>query len=386
LLDDRKCYNGIQEVEMKRAKYIFLFVLVMGLLAGLLYNIYNNENPSGITYSGPINTDWVPIYVDHDIGDPIDTTYSYAELVSEISPAVVSVITEKVEYDIFRQPYPTQGAGTGIIIDPRGYIVTNNHVVEEAEKVTVILSDNESIEAVKWVGDSETDLAVIEIEGYDDLPYAHFLEDSIGMLQIGDKVMAVGNAGGRGIASTEGTVSFLGEAIQEEGGVVLYDLVRTSAPINPGNSGGPLVNIAGQVVGINVAINPEYENFGYAISTNTAIPVVEKLVTSGYAPPAWLGVSIQNIDDLTPQQKSEYNVSIDYGAFIYGVSPGDPADEAGLQAGDVIIEFGGTVINTRGELVTAIRSHEPGDTVEITYVRGVEEKTTQATLVQKSSS
>jgi S1-C subfamily serine protease len=375
---------------MGRLKLIIVALLLIGLLTSVWYALDSKEDPASYASNGPINPDWVSVYVDHEAGDPLNTTYSYAELVEDVSPAVVSVLTERVEYDIFRQPYPTQGAGTGIIIDPQGYIVTNNHVVEEAEKVTIYFSDGESVNAVKWVGDSETDLAVIEIDmddiELDELPYAHFLEDSLGELRIGDKVMAIGNAGGRGIASTEGTVSFLGEAIEEEGGAVLYDLVRTSAPINPGNSGGPLINMAGQVVGINVAINPDYENFGFAISTNTAIPVIDRLVKRGNIPPTWLGVSIANIDDLTPQIKSEYNLSVDYGAFIFEVFSGNPADEAGLQAGDVIIEFGGEEINTREDLVTAIRSYEPGETVEIVFIRGEEEKTTEAILIQKPSS
>ncbi len=371
---------------MDRLKLIFVVILVMGLLAALLYTINSEEETSSHASSGPINPDWTPIYVEYEAGDSVDTTYSYAELVDMVSPAVVSVITEKVEYDIFRQPYPTQGAGTGIIIDSQGYIVTNNHVVEEAEKVTVILNNEESVEAVKWVGDSETDLAVIEIDiddiEADELHYAHFLEDSLDNLKIGDKVMAMGNAGGRGIASTEGTISFLGEAIQLED-IVLYDLIRTSAAINPGNSGGPLVNMAGQVVGINVAINPEYENFGFAISTNTAILVIEELVISGNIPPTWLGVGLL---DITPAIKSQYGLSVDYGAFIEYIFPGDPADKAGLEKGDVIIKFGGDEISKREELATAIRTYEPGDTVEITYVRGEEVKTTEATLIQKPSS
>ena len=375
---------------MGRLKFIFVVLLLTGLLIGLWYAIGSEEEQSGYASNGPINPDWVPIYVDDDAGDFIDTSDSYAELVEDVSPAVVSIITEKIDYDIFRQPYPTRGAGTGIIIDPHGYIVTNHHVVEDAQKVTVILSDEESVRAARWVGDDETDLAVVEIEGYDDLPYAHFLEDPLGLkdpsgrLRIGDKVMAIGNAGGRGIASTEGTVSFLGEAIQEEGGVVLYNLIRTSAAINPGNSGGPLVNMAGQVVGINVAINPEYENFGFAISTNTAIPVIEKLVKTGYTPPAWLGVWIANVDDVTPDFKSQYNISVDSGAVLADeVVSGSPADEAGLRIGDVIIRFGGEEIDTSQELIIAIRSHIQGDTVEIVYMRGEEENTTSATLIQK---
>jgi len=366
---------------MGRFKSIIIALLLVGLLAGLLYAITSKEEPTSHASNGPINPNWVPVYVDQEEGSLVDVTYSYSELVDMVSPAVVSIITEKVEYDIFRQPYPTTGAGTGIIIDPQGYIVTNSHVIEEAETVTVIFSDGDSIEAEMWVGDSETDLAVVKIKG-DGLPYAHFLEDSLGKLQIGDKVMAVGNAGGRGIASTEGTVSFLEEAINI-GDTVLYDLIRTSAAINPGNSGGPLVNLAGQVIGINVAINPEYENFGFAISTNTAIQVVETLVKTGYSPPAWLGVVITSVDDVTSNFKSQYNITVDSGAVVVEVVSGSPAEEAGLVVGDVIIEFDGEEINTAQELVTAIRDNKPGETVEFTYVRDGETSTTETTLIQR---
>lgn len=370
---------------MGRLKYVLIALLFTCALVITGFFVLDENNPS-TAFSGPINPDWVPVYVDQETGSLLDITYSYAELVEGISPAVVSIITEQIEYDFFRQPYPTHGAGTGIIIDPQGYIVTNNHVVEGAQKVTVVFSDGERVEALKWVGDSDTDLAVIEIN-VDDidleaLPYAHFLEDSTDMLRIGDKVMAIGNAGGRGIASTEGTISFLGEAIEIDG-AVLYDLIRTSAAINPGNSGGPLVNLAGQVVGINVAINPEYENFGYAISTNTAISTIENLVKRGNLPPTWLGVYITNI---TSAIKSDYNLSVDNGAFVAEVVSGGPADEAGLREGDVIIEFGGMKTDDVEELMHEIRNHEPGDTVGITYLRDGQEMTTQAILTQKPSS
>lgn len=374
---------------MGKLKVILLVLLVIGVLATAGYLYLDDENPSTAS-SGPIDSDWVPVYVDQETGSFVNITYSYADLVGRISPAVVSIITEQIEYDFFRQPYPTHGAGTGIVIDPQGYIVTNNHVVEDAQKVTVIFDDGESAEALKWVGDSDTDLAVIELNmddvDIDELPYAHFLKNSTDILRIGDKVMAVGNAGGRGIASTEGTISFLGEAIEIDD-VVLYDLIRTSAAINPGNSGGPLVNLAGQVVGINVAINPEYENFGYAISTNTAINTIEDLITKGDVSPAWLGVLIANTDDITPDLKSEYNISVETGAVIVEepVSEG-PADLAGLRAGDVIIKFGNEAISNKEGLLNVIRSYEPGDTVTITYLRSNVEKTTEATLTQKPPS
>lgn len=375
--------------EMGRLKFVFLALLVIGALAVSGYLYLDDETPS-TAFNGPIDPDWVPVYVDQEAGSFVNITYSYAELVNRISPAVVSIITEEIEYDFFRQPYPTHGAGTGIVIDPQGYIVTNNHVVEDAQKVTVVFNDGESADALKWVGDSDTDLAVIELDmedvDADELPYAHFLDDSTDILRIGDKVMAVGNAGGRGIASTEGTISFLGEAIEIDD-AVLYDLIRTSAAINPGNSGGPLVNLAGQVVGINVAINPEYENFGYAISTNTAINIIEHLITNGDIPPTWLGVLVANIDDITPDFKSEYNISVEAGAVLVEEAvSGGPAEEAGLRIGDVIIKFGDEEISSKEELIDAIRGHDPGDTVTITYVRGGMNKTAEATLTQRPPS
>lgn len=367
---------------MVKLKYILVFLLIINLLAvsgcGLFWGESNSSNAS----DKPIDTNWEPIYVEDDEGDFIDTTYSYADLIDKVSPVVVSIVTETIQYNIFQTPYPQEGAGTGIIVDPQGYIVTNNHVVEGAQKVTVTLSTGESIEARRWVGDSETDLAVVEIEK-DDLPYARFLRNSLENVRIGDKVVAIGNAAGRGIASTEGTVSFLGEAIQEPNGEILYDLIRTSAPINPGNSGGPLVNMAGQVVGINVAIAPEYENLGFAISTNTAIPVIYDLVTKAHVPNTWLGVRITTV---TPAVKSDYDLYIDYGVLIVEVLSGSPAEEAGLRSGDVIVEIDEEPVNTDRELGVLIRSHEAGDKITIKFFRGHEELTTEATLEQRPSS
>ena len=264
-----------------------------------------------------------------------------------------------------------------------GYIVTNNHVVEGAQKVTVTLRDG-SVFAATIVGtDAQTDLAVVKIDA-SNLSYLHFLRDSLEQLSVLDPVVAVGNALALpgGPTWTTGVVSNLGRSIEEDTGVVLNDIIQTDAAINAGNSGGPLLDVAGQVVGINVAIASNAENIGFAISTDTAIPVVESLITEGKVPRPWLGVSVTSV---TPIIQQYYNLSVSSGALITSVSSGSPADEAGLRAGDVIIKMGGQNISTADDLLSAIGSHQIGDQIGITYYRGNVQKVTNATLGESPS-
>lgn len=361
---------------MGRLKYVFVALLVICLLAssGCLRENGSSSNASG----KPIDCNWQPVYVDEEVGAAL----TEADLVEKIAPAVVSIFTEKITYDIFLQPIPERGAGSGVVIDAKGYIVTNSHVVEDADTVTVAFNDGRSFEAVRWVMDPSTDLAVVQIDPDEDLTIARFLSNSLKKLEELEEVVAVGNALALpgGPTWTKGVVSNLGRSIEFSGGTVLYDLIQTDAAINPGNSGGPLVNMAGQVVGINTAIATGAENVGFVISTDTAIPVIYDLVREGYVSCAWLGVKMMNI---TPAIKSQYDLSIDYGALIVEVISNSPADIAGLENWDIVIEFGGEDINNIEELSTAIRSYEPGETVGITFVRGEEQQTTEATLSQR---
>src|SRR4030042_4878750 len=337
---------------MSKLKYLLVILLILSLLASSGCALCDRGSSSSYASGVPINSNWQPIYIDDEVGGLLTA----AELVEKIAPTVVSIFTEEITYDIFLQPTPTQSAGSGVVIDPKGYIVTNCHVVEDADTVTIAFSDGQIFEAERWVTDPWTDLAVVQIKSDDDLPYAHFLHNSLEQLELLEEVVAVGNAYARGTAWTKGVVSFLGEAIQEENGVVLYDLIRTDAAINPGNSGGPLVNMAGGGGGINNDILAEAENMGFVISTDTAIPVIYDLIRKGYVPLAWLGVSITAV---TPDIKSRYNLSIDYGALIVEVVTDGPADKASpssLKENDIIIKFGDKEINTGEELVSAIQS------------------------------
>lgn len=366
---------------MRRLKYILIFLLLISLVASSGCTLFGDDNNGSNASSGPIHPGWEPIYVDEESGDPLSTS----DLVEKVAPAVVSIITEKVTRDIFLQPVPQTGAGSGVLIDPEGYVVTNNHVVEGARSIEVTLSDGRTFKAIKVATDPWTDLAVVEIDpGDEDLPFAHFLKDSLDQLAELEEVVAVGNALALpgGPTWTKGVVSYLGRSIRLPNNTVLEDLIQTDAAINPGNSGGPLFNMMGQVVGINVAIAAEAENIGFAISTNTAIPVVYDLIREESLAVAWLGVMIYTV---TPTVKSQYDLAVDSGAFLVEVVSGSPADDAGLRESDVITELDGQAITSAAELSEAIRAHEPGDKVKIVFWRGNEKMQAEATLVQRPS-
>lgn len=367
---------------MSRLKYVLgmFLLLVLASSAGYGCAFFENGSSPADASGTPICVDWTPAYVDDEVGPPFDE----AGLVDSLAATVVSIISEKRTYDRFFRPVPETGAGSGVIIDAQGFIVTNEHVVRGAQQLEVYLSDGRKYEAVAWVRDAATDLAVVQIEPDEDLPYAHFLSSSLTKLGLIEDVVAVGNALALpgGPTWTKGVVSYLGRSIEVTGGTVLDDLIQTDAAINPGNSGGPLVNMAGQVVGINTAIAEGAENIGFAISTDTAIPVVNDLITRGFVSCAYLGVRMLSV---TPAVKEEYSLSVDSGALVIEVVSGSPADDAGLRASDVIIKFAGMDVPDADHLRIFIRNRNVGDRVAITYVRGQDTFTTDATLVLRPS-
>ena len=349
---------------MSKLKYIVIAVL---LIIGITL-VVTDTLPNSTTFASEY------LGIDEEIGSELTTQ----ELVAQVAPAVVSIVTETVTYNWFWQAVPQTGAGSGIAISSDGYIVTNNHVVEEAQKVTVTLSDGSAFAATVVGTDAQTDLAVVKIEA-SNLDYLHFLSNSLDQLSVLDPVVAVGNALALpgGATWTTGVVSNLGRSIEENNGVVLNDIIQTDAAINAGNSGGPLLNTAGQVVGINVAIASNAENIGFAISTDTVIPVVQSIITEGKVVRPWLGVSVTTVTSTIQQY---YDVSVDTGALIVSVTSDSPADKAGLKAGDVITKIGDENISTTEELISAIRSHQIGDQVEIVYYSGDVQKVANVTL------
>ena len=300
-------------------------------------------------------------------------------VVAKVKPSVVAINTEVVTYDIFNRPFTQEGAGSGWIIDKDGLIVTNNHVVAGAETITVTLADGRTFPAGVVGADALSDLAVLKVNETN-LPEADTGDSS--KLRIGEWVLAIGNALGMGITAKEGIVSRLGVSIPVSAGQTLHDLIETSAPINPGNSGGPLVNMAGEVIGITSAklAAVEVEGLGYAISSNSANPIIEELVQNGYVVRPWLGVVLYTVDQYAVFR---YGLAVDKGTLITEVGPGSPADKAGLEVGDVIVSFAGKEIATAEELIQAIHSTQIGQEVEITYWRGETETTTYATLIER---
>ncbi len=373
----------------KMVKNLLIYVLVLSLLTNLLGCLLlpfsppitsQTETPqpenNQITGGGGLNPSWSP----PQIRNEVPTLPNIADVVEKIYPSVVAITTEVVSLDIFLTPRSQSGAGSGWIIDKDGIIVTNNHVVEGAKKVTVELYDGKifEVDPSNIYTDPLTDLAVIKINATN-LPAAPVGDST--RLRVGDWVVAIGNPLGKGIRAKEGTVSGLKVSLEVDQGQTLDDLIETSAAINPGNSGGPLVNMKGQVIGITSAkiAGVGVEGMGYAISTNAAMPIIEQLIRNGYVVRPWLGVSLYTVDRYVAMVN---RLPVDKGAVITYVASGSPAEKAGLKQLDVIIRFKGKEVNTAQDVIEAIHSSKVGEDIEITFVRGSETKTVYARLTQ----
>jgi len=293
-----------------------------------------------------------------------------------VKPAVVAITTEVVFNNPFFGRSTQEGAGSGWIIDEEGHIVTNNHVIDGAQSITVTLADGRALEAGVVGTDALNDLAVLKVDGAD-LPLSRIGDSS--KLQNGEWVLAIGNALGRGISVKEGIVSRLDVTVPVAAGQSLYDLIETSAAINPGNSGGPLVNMSGEVIGITSIklASVEVEGVGYAISVNTAMPIIEELVQKGYVVRPWLGVVVGTVN---PSVAKMRNLSVEKGALIMEVASDSPADKGGLQENDVIVSMGGKEIIGAAEMVRAIHDAQIEKEIEVIYWRGDTQNTTTVIL------
>ena len=288
---------------------------------------------------------------------------------------MVAITTEVIARDFFNRPFLQEGAGSGWILDENGIIVTNNHVVQGANNITISLDDGTTFTIGKdsVFTDRLNDLAILKVDAHS-LPALKIGDSS--HVRVGDWVVAIGNALGQGIRATEGIVSRQNVLLPVDLGQTLYDLIETSAAINPGNSGGPLVNLSGEVVGITSAkiATIGVEGMGYAISTETAMPIIQQLVNNGYVVRPWLGVGLYTVNQIAI---SQYKLAVDKGVLVLQVVPGSPSDEAGLKEGDVIISFAGKEINNVGELTRAIHATQIGERVEVTFWSGDTRQTTE---------
>jgi serine protease Do len=356
-----------------------LFVLTSCNLPGLTISIPNQpQSQTTTTIQNPTPEPINPTFVAPTIpaGTPQNGLPDFVSVISKVRPSVVAINTTSSGISIFGTIFTEEGAGSGWIIDANGLIVTNNHVVEGAITISVTLEDGRNFSADTVRTDPVTDLAVIKINA-SNLPV--LIPGDSSTMRVGDWVVAIGNSLGQGISATKGIVSALDVSVSADAGETLYDLIQTDAAINPGNSGGPLVNMAGQVVGINSikVAQVGVEGMGYAISSQTAIPIINELVANGYITRPWLGVSLYTVDQTAVHQ---LKLSVDKGVLLRQISEGGPADKAGLVKYDVITEFNGKSVDTVEELVKEIRNCKVGQTVQVTFWRGESKKTTSLIL------
>jgi serine protease Do len=326
-----------------------------------------------------------------------DFSTAIRQVAQQVRPAVVQITNLQQQQNPFVGATGVTvpaGVGSGVIYDNQGHILTNNHVIAGSQQLQVSLSDKRSFNATLVGADPQDDLAVVQIQG-DNLPVAQLGDSS--QLQVGDWVVAIGNAlalpGGPTV--TQGVVSALGRTVQEPGdtpnsnGPFLFNAVQTDAPINPGNSGGALVNLQGQVIGINTLVAGQAEpgvqaqGIGFAIAIATAKPIADQLVSSGHAVHAFIGISY---GPLTPGLARQLGVTAQTGEVIGAVAPGSPAQQAGLRPGDVITAIAGQQIADESTLPEVLSQRQPGDQITLTVARGGQQQDVQITLAQTPTS
>ena len=338
-------------------------------------------------------------------GESLPAPASFAELVERLKPAVVNISTTKTirTGGTFRSPFgggspfdryfwgddfferffgdmpqrefKQKSLGSGFIISRDGYIITNNHVVEQAEKILVKLSNEKEYEA-KIIGkDAKTDIALIKIKPDNSLPLVEIGDSE--KLRVGDWVLAIGNPFGLEHTVTAGIVSAKGRVI----GTGPYDnFIQTDASINPGNSGGPLFNMEGKVIGINTAIVAQGQGIGFAIPVNMAKSILPDLKTKGKVSRGWIGVSVQ---DITEDIAQNLKLKSKNGALIAEALEGEPAERAGLKTGDIVTEINGKKIKDTHELLMVIASSYVGDTISVKVLRDGKESTFRVVVAER---
>jgi S1-C subfamily serine protease len=376
--------------EQKRQRGCGYAVIAVLVIAGLLLTTGGGVllgwligrgtiSPSPVAQPSPTREAVRPTQVTHVT---VTEDSAIVEAVAEVKPAVVTVInTLPPQRDIFGQVVEPQASGSGVIISEGGYIVTNNHVVENSQSLEVIYADDTKVPATLIGADVFSDLAVVQVAG--EVPDVAELGDSA-TLQPGEPAIAIGSPLGvfKGTV-TVGVVSAVDRRLEVAEGLWMEGLIQTDAAINQGNSGGPLINSAGQVIGINTAIvrgsqlGAVAEGLGFAIASNTVKEVSEQIIQFGKVRRPYLGVQWVPVD---PQVASAYELPAEFGAYVQEVEPGTAADRAGLKPGDIITAIDGQPIDEDNGFVTVLMRFDPGDEVELTVVRDGREIMVNVTL------
>ena len=316
----------------------------------------------------------------------VDVNTAVTDAVARVGPAVVTVVSHlPPQRTFFGQLVENAASGSGLIVSPEGYVITNNHVVEGAERLEVILADGTTLTAELVGLDPLADLAVVKADGT--MPAIAELGNS-DSLQPGETVIAIGSPlGDFKNTVTVGVVSAVGRSIETETGFLMEDLIQTDAAINQGNSGGPLVSLAGQVVAINTLVvrgdgmsSVVAEGLGFAIPSNTVRAVAEQLIAKGYVTRPYLGVRWQWI---TPNVAAANSLPVEYGAFLSAVDTSGPAGRAGLQQGDILISMDGIAFDADHPFINQLLSKQPGDSALFGVVRGQKELEVEVVLGER---
>jgi S1-C subfamily serine protease len=309
------------------------------------------------------------------------------EVYNRVAPAVVHVTNRQMVQRrnfFFTEQSLQESTGSGVIVDPKGFVLTNFHVIAGAQELVVVLNDGRQLNAQLIGSDSSTDLALLKIETEDKLPSAEMGDSE--KVQVGEWVVAIGNPRGLDWTVTVGVVSAKGRELQSPSRETIRGLIQTDAAINPGNSGGPLLNAAGQVIGINEQIYSSQglgggsEGIGFAIPVNLAKDIVQDLIAHGRVQRPWLGISIAG--ELTPPIVKQLNMPVENGVVIAAVYTSSPAARAGLQSHsydratrterfDLLTRVNDKAIHTQQELLDLIRAGKPGDTLQLEFYRFV---------------
>jgi serine protease Do len=301
---------------------------------------------------------------------------SVIDVVRKVGPSVVAILTERLDYSYYLEPVPSKGGGSGFIISSDGYIATNNHVVNQAKSIKVVLADGRILDAKVQGTDSFSDVAVIKINAQN-LSAITFSDSR--KLQIGQPVVAIGNAFllAGGYTVTQGIVSALGRSIQIGDEPIIHDMIQTDAAINPGNSGGPLVTMNGEVIGINTAKIGGGENVGFAVSSARAEPVTAQIIKHGKIIWPWLGIDGVTLTSIIA---ADMGLPVKEGILVMRIYSGGPASRAGVVAKDIITMLGDTQVKTADELQTALMQRRVGEEVKITFIHDGKIKTANAVM------
>ncbi|MEA3312854.1 MAG: trypsin-like peptidase domain-containing protein [Caldisericota bacterium] len=352
--------------EMRRRNWVIALIIgiIIGSIVGGIFGTY-------LVFQNPTIFPWAQVSTTNDqqkeyilsSNEAPSIENAIVNVVTVVSPSVVRIVSTKEVIDFFfLQTTPQQGLGSGVIIESDGLILTNYHVIEDADKIEVTLSSGKIYKGTVIGADPISDVALVQIDEKN-LPTAK-LSDSA-KLKVGQFVVAIGNPYGLDHTVTTGVISALERNINI-GRQTMYGIIQTDAAINPGNSGGPLVNLEGEVVGINTLIYSQAQGLGFAVSTDTCKKVIDNIKKTGKMEWPYIGIELTT---MTEELANNANLKYAPGIVVIRVMPGSPAENAGIKQGDIIVSIDGVSVDTTDEFLKIVRSRNAGDSIMLEVKR-----------------